>query len=318
MSHEPTLPDGAVSPISVTVIGGYLGAGKTTLVNSILHTSDERMAVIVNDFGDIGIDADLIEQHDGTTISLQNGCVCCTMADGLAAALAAIADLSPRPERLVIEASGVADPAGVAAYAHAPGMRLDAVVVVADAESIRETTKDRYVGDLVRRQLEAADLIVLNKVDLVETALAAEIRAWIETINDSGIVVDAEQAWVPRELLFGIPQAGSHTTTSSAEAVNFSTRTLTSDSPVTRDDLEQLLSALPPSTVRVKGFVWLAERSDRAMILQAVGRRWSLIAGPAWSGEPATGLVVIDAGPAGPLPPLSDSFTVRTGSPPSR
>ncbi len=85
--------------ISVTVIGGYLGAGKTTLVNHILRTADARVAVIVNDFGDINIDEDLIESKDGDTLSLANGCICCSLVDGFASALATIRDLIRHPRR---------------------------------------------------------------------------------------------------------------------------------------------------------------------------------------------------------------------------
>ncbi len=81
--------------IAVTVIGGYLGAGKTTLVNHILRTADERIAVLVNDFGDINIDEDLIASQDGDTISLANGCICCSLVDGFSAALATITALDP-------------------------------------------------------------------------------------------------------------------------------------------------------------------------------------------------------------------------------
>ena len=100
--------------IEVSVIGGYLGAGKTTLVNHILREASERVAVMVNDFGEINIDETLIDSSNENTISLTNGCICCSLVDGFATALESVLSFRPRPTRLVIEASGVADPGTIA------------------------------------------------------------------------------------------------------------------------------------------------------------------------------------------------------------
>ena len=88
------------------MVGGYLGAGKTTLVNHVLRHADERMAVLVNDFGSIDVDRELIVAGDGDTITLANGCICCSLADGFAAALDVVRSARPAPHRLVVEASG--------------------------------------------------------------------------------------------------------------------------------------------------------------------------------------------------------------------
>jgi hypothetical protein len=113
--------DGATSKpaalVPVTIIGGYLGAGKTTLINALLAADHgRRLAVLVNDFGAVNIDVELIERHDGETISLTNGCICCSIADSLGESLDQVLALEPRPDQIVIEASGVADPAAIAGY----------------------------------------------------------------------------------------------------------------------------------------------------------------------------------------------------------
>ena len=160
--------------VPVTVVAGYLGAGKTTLINELLaHDHGRRLAVLVNDFGAVNIDAALIADHDGQTISLKNGCVCCSIADELGDALDRVLALEPAPDQIVIEASGVADPANVAAYGQGwPGCRLDAVVVLADAETIQAKSRDQFVGELVVRQLRRADIVMATKCDLVTKARA--------------------------------------------------------------------------------------------------------------------------------------------------
>ncbi len=192
--------------IPVTVVGGYLGAGKTTLVNHVLRTSDERIAVIVNDFGEISIDEDRIVAAEGDKLTLANGCICCTLADGFAAALMQIRSAGTPPARLLIEASGVTDPAQIAAYGHTPGLRLDAVVVVADAEQVQRLAEDRWVADTVRRQLAAADLLVLNKIDLLtSTTDVDELCDWLHDTSPRAAVVRARQAAVPADVLFDAP-----------------------------------------------------------------------------------------------------------------
>ncbi len=272
--------DAATPEIEVTVIGGYLGAGKTTLLNHILRHTDERVAILVNDFGDINIDEDLIVSHDGDTISLSNGCICCSLVDGFAAAIATVRALDPAPARLVIEASGVADPATVAAYGHGPGLRLDATLVVADAETIQAKSTDVYVGDAVLAQLRSGAIIVLNKADLVTVERLSQTRAWLQHIAPDAVVVDAVNAVVEPSLLFGVGGVGVDREPGPAGPADadsrYESRSWTGDDPVERARVEELMAVLPDGVVRAKGVFFLSEDPDRAMVLQRVGRRWTL------------------------------------------
>ena len=269
-----------LAPILVTVIGGYLGAGKTTLVNHVLGTADARTAVLVNDFGEINIDAALIESNDGEMLTLANGCVCCSMADGLASALLDIAALEPRPERLLIEASGVADPAGVAAYCHRRGFRLDLVVVLVDATDLGRLAVDHYVGETVRGQLAAADLIVFNKTDLADQRTLIETRSVVAATGSAAPVLETIHAAVAPAVLFGLDrldQAGSTGSAGSAGSphARFISWTAEISEAVERTRVESWAATMPHGVVRAKGIFWFGP-DEGAAVLQWVRSRWTL------------------------------------------
>jgi G3E family GTPase len=192
--------------LPVTVVGGYLGAGKTSLVNHVLRTAaGMRIAVLVNEFGALPVDAGLVEAQDGNVISLAGGCICCAFGSDLMGALMSIARREPRMDRVLVETSGVALPAGVArSAALVPGLSVDGVVLLADAETLRPRAVDRYVGDTIRRQLAEADLVVLNKADLVDGVALAGLRRWLEEAAPQAAVVDAVRGQVALPVLLGI------------------------------------------------------------------------------------------------------------------
>ena len=267
--------------IPVTVIGGYLGAGKTTLLNRLLaDPQGVKLAVVVNDFGSVNIDAALIANREGETISLTNGCVCCSIGDNLALALHDLAERPDGPEHIVIEASGVADPARIADYAAShPRLFLDGIVVVADAETVRARARDKYVGDLVRQQLAAADVIMFSKTDLIDAGAYRQVRAWISAETPGARVVAAPRAGEVADLL--LSGSVGHAALCRPRADDEHARQFTTWSFVRRqmldgDVLRRAIAALPAAVVRAKGIVWLAEAPERRFVLQLVGRRWSL------------------------------------------
>jgi G3E family GTPase len=196
--------------LPAVIVGGYLGAGKTTLVNHLLrHAGGRRIAVMVNDFGAIDIDADLIESRDDEVIGIAGGCVCCSVGSDLIGALVGLPERTPPPELVLIETSGVALPGSVARSVRlAAGIEVDAVVVLADAETIRARAGDPYVGDIVLRQLADADLLVLNKVDLVAPAGLPALRDWLDAVAPRARRIEAVEARVAVDVLLGSADGG--------------------------------------------------------------------------------------------------------------
>lgn len=284
--------------VPVTIVGGYLGAGKTTLINQLLAGDHgRRVAVLVNDFGSVNIDADLITSHDGETISLANGCVCCSIADALGEGLDRVLNLEPRPDQIIIEASGVADPAKVAAYGQGwPGCRLDAVLIMADVETVRVRATDQFVGELVRRQLQGADVIALTKCDLVDESTVTEVRRWLADFTQAP-TVEVSAGKIDWRLLLDAatpPDAKPSQEQDQGQGQEqeqeqpgqlidaeslFESMPLDMGPVADRGRLEGALAHWPDSIVRVKGLASLPGGNSRKPILhvvQRVGRRWSI------------------------------------------
>jgi G3E family GTPase len=304
----------AVQTLPFTVIGGYLGAGKTTLLNRLLANSEGvRIAVLVNDFGTLSIDAALVRRHAGDTIDLANGCLCCSLVSGFAEVLTQVKARTEEFDQVVIEASGVAEPLRVAEMAQAFGFVIDALLLVVDAEQIERQVADKYVGDVVRRQLRQADLLLVNKLDLITTAQRPELQERLEALAPGVPRLEMVRGEVPLALLLdrhhgralpsslsdelpGAPPTGlapDDGERTHPHGARFETWTLRSDRLLSRPQLERFAGGLGPGIYRVKGFVALAEDPARRHLFQQVGGRWSLEPGDPWTGletgEPGNG-----------------------------
>jgi G3E family GTPase len=270
---------GTPQPVPVSVIGGYLGAGKTTLVNHILrHADGLQLAVLVNDFGALPIDADLIESRQGNTISIAGGCVCCSYGSGLMDAMIDLAQRRPRPDHVLLETSGVALPRPVAASVTLlQDYAIDAVVVLADAETVRQQGSDRYLADTIERQLADANLVVLNKTDLVDEAHRAKTERWIAEKAPGARILALSQAAVPVDVLiasrFGYASPGKLQPHSHGIA-DYVTRSFATRRVDDAGRLAQAIASPALGVLRAKGIVGDAE--GRTWIVQIVGARWQV------------------------------------------
>ena len=276
MTQTPRIP--------VLVIGGYLGAGKTTLINNVLSSATQRIAVVVNDFGSVNIDASLIRERHNDTIELTNGCICCAVGESLADVLFSILERTELPDIVVIEASGVANPAAVAAFAHIEGFHHLGNVVLVDATHALETAHDPLVGRTFALQVQAAHLLAITKSDQSTDSVISEVRSIVSSLAPSTPLVLTTSATLSSLIMNLAPHSDSAVTETHTE---FSTTTL---SHVSAQDEKQLLAFLqnfPPNVVRAKGIVELAS-GDRRLV-QKVGSTISI----SQTELPTTGLVLI-------------------------
>ena len=190
----------------VTVLTGYLGAGKTTLLNRILSEQHgKKYAVIVNEFGEIGIDNDLIIGADEEVFEMNNGCVCCTVRGDLVRILEGLMKRKGKFDAIIVETTGLADPAPVAQTFFVDqeiqdAARLDAVVTVADAKFLAARLKD---APEAKNQIAFADVVIINKADLVTEAELQEVEARIRGINPYATLHRAVKCNVPLEAVLG-------------------------------------------------------------------------------------------------------------------
>ena len=296
---------GRSEPIPVTIIGGFLGAGKTTLLNHILSANHgRRAAVVVNDFGAINIDATLVVGIDGDTISLANGCICCSMRDDLVGACLALLQRPDRPDYVIVETSGVSDPVQIANTFLSPQLQqflaVDAILCVVDSEHFLELSGDSLV--LAHAQVAAADITVLNKIDLTDSTGLAKVRTLIAAISPGSRLLEAHRGRVPMELIVGTgrnageeqaPMIAPNQSDHGAHR-GLTTWHWTCEHPLSLLKLRTAFERLPDAVYRAKGIVYLEELPDYRIVLQKVGSRSSLRDAGRWGPQtPRTDLVMI-------------------------
>lgn len=291
------------SPVPLTLISGFLGSGKTTVLNELLSGDHGlKLAVIVNDFGSVNIDASLIKAEDSAMISLENGCICCSSSGQLSEAIDNVIGLEDLPDTIVVEASGIADPQSTLFLAMTnKKIKLDGLVTVVDADSVLERLNEKRLEALIERQIEAADVVLLNKIDLVSKERIAEIQKWIAGKAPQAVVIKSKFGKVPPALIVGLESSyfeGNKDPNTEMRHHHhddeLETWTFSSPIPLDRASLMEVVESLPDTVIRAKGIVQMMDEPLHRVIFQLVGKRWEFRKGDVWADEtPESNLVLI-------------------------
>ncbi len=281
--------------IPVTIISGFLGAGKTTLINQLLRTDQARnLTILVNDFGAVNIDTDLIIKREREVMELSNGCVCCSIQSDMVAQLHDIFSSDNPPEYLLIETSGVAQPGRIASVFGYPQLqryaRLDGVITLLDVSQVDDLSEDAHA--LVRSQIEAANLIVATKIDLVDEEQRKEIyQRWL---FEDLPVIEARNGDVPAELLLDTRRYEEVTGWDEpALPSRFVSAHWSSETPISYKRLQMCLKRMSGALYRAKGIVCCEEFPQERIIFHKVGSRVDFAKSGKWEDAPRTDIVGI-------------------------
>lgn len=253
----------------ITLITGPLGSGKTTLLRQILATQSGKMAIVMNEFGEIAIDAKVIEGKNVRIAELGGGCVCCSLLGEFEAAVTEIIQ-KIAPERIIVETTGLAEPEALVfdIQEALPQCRLDGVVSVIDADML---VRFPELGHTTRLQIEGAEILLLNKIDLVEPSQIGLLETKLHEINPVAAIIRTERCRIDPELLFGASHGKKITRPHHRHQPEFESFAFTAEKIFSRDCFERFANKLPSNVVRAKGFVHF---DNGGQLFNYVAGRW--------------------------------------------
>jgi G3E family GTPase len=297
MFAAPPTPE---AKLPVTIVTGFLGSGKTTLLNHILHENRTRkIAVLVNEFGDINIDSQLLVEFKEDMVELTNGCICCTLNDGLQATVWKILARRESIDYLLVETTGIADPLPIILTFTGSELwsftRLDSIVTLVDATAF---TADHFDSQAAYRQMTYGDILLLNKTDLVSEEQIRSLEATIQKLKPGARILCSRYGQIPLELLLDVQMTDLNSFTEVEYSANhrvddgFDTLSFQSDRPFSLRKFQQFLDyQLSAQVFRAKGILWFTESPDRHLF-QLSGKRYTL-EDSFWHEQPANQLVCI-------------------------
>lgn len=253
----------------ITVITGPLGSGKTTLLRHVLDSVNRKMAIIMNEFGEIAIDSQVIEGKNVRLAELGGGCVCCSLIGEFEAAVNEIID-TVQPENIVLETTGVAEPEALVfdIEQNLPRTRLDGVIGVIDADGLLRFPS---LGHTTKTQIEAADLLLLNKVDLSSPTTLASLETKLRHINEAAPIVRTRRCELDANLLFGVARERKLEPPHHIHHPEFESFTYVSAATFDPEHFESFVEELSPDIYRAKGFI---QFTDGNHLFNFVNGRW--------------------------------------------
>jgi G3E family GTPase len=302
----------------VTIITGFLGSGKTTLLNNILENqSDFKIAVLVNEFGDINIDSQLLVSVDQDMVELSNGCICCTIKDNLVEAVYNILEREDKVDYMVIETTGVADPLPIVLTFLGTDLRdltrIDSILTLVDVETF---TSDHFGSEAAEKQITYGDIIVLNKTDLVTEEKVNELEQQIRAVKEGSRILRSEYGKVSLPLILDVSLSNPDAYATVAEEPHphahdhhghhdhghnhsehlqndgFISVSFQSDRPFSLTGFQDFLDFhMPDDVFRAKGLLWFKE-SQLRYIFQLSGKRYDMSTDK-WPATPSNQLVLI-------------------------
>lgn len=295
--------------LPVALLGGFLGAGKTTLLNHLLRQANgRRLAVIVNDFGELNIDAGLIVEVEGPTLQLEGGCICCTVQGDLMETLKQLLEGQDALDGLLIEASGVSNPANIvwSLLSLPPELqariRLDNVIAVVDALNATDA-RDAQHWQLFEAQIRSAWMIVLNKTQLAGPQRTAEARELIESMVPDLAIIETDTGEVPLSVLLDDIAPAFRPLPERRDLDHpFESLAFVSERPLRAKAFRQLMERQGTCVLRGKGWLHLVEHPQEPVLYHRAGLQESwLMASGSDRPPPRTELVLI--GPRGEFDP---------------
>lgn len=297
--------------IEVTIVGGYLGSGKSSLVNHLLRSSRKsEIGVIINDLAPVNVDAEYVIGEAGLSLGIQDGCACCAITDRLGEAFERMSAFRPPLKRIIVEASGVGDPYRLSYYSRGiRGLDLGAVITVVDATTVAERLQDKYVERLVRRQIEAADYLVISKLDIAPAGCRAHVETLLRDINPDASTMYARHGVVDpgtvlqkpvmpvatRRAPQAFPPAQDMGNASGGEG-EFSTMVLRTEMRLDAKKIFQSLQELACIAERIKGVVITADGADNQFLVQVAGGDVQITPAPSSSVYAGSVLVFVLSG----------------------